>query len=144
MARRRPREVRAARPARRAPRVERDEGRYGAKRHPHGARAYPGVRRVREVDGLSRRVLAEIDRLERTRNYLFPGAVTDAVLLWQDFARRPAATHWSVKDADLEFYCCGDPFAARELLTVVEGALSRPAARALRAVLAAADARWAW
>ncbi len=129
MARSRPREVRAAHPVRR------------------GARSsYPPLprrsRAAREIDGLPRRVQREIDRLERTRNYLHPGAVTDAALCWQRFARRSAGARWALRDADLEFHPGGDPFAARNLLDLVERALSRPAARALRAVLAEADARW--
>ncbi|MBC9713760.1 hypothetical protein H9Y04_14410 [Streptomyces sp. TRM66268-LWL] len=113
--------------------------------HRHTPRRRTAYRRApREIDGLPRRVQAEIDRLERTRNYLYSGSVTDAVLRWQEFARSPARTLWDLRDADLEFYCCGDPFAARELLAFVEQALSRPAARALRAVLAEADARWEW
>ncbi|WP_233414818.1 hypothetical protein [Streptomyces sp. N35] len=97
----------------------------------------------REIDGLPRQAMAEIQRLERTRNYLFPGDVVRAVLRWQEYSRGPARRRWAYDSgADLHGDCCGDPLCERELLDGVEQALSRPAARALRAVLAEADARW--
>ncbi|CAM5693836.1 hypothetical protein ACWGKK_14655 [Streptomyces chartreusis] len=37
------------------------------------------------IDGLSSRALAEILCLERTRNYLQPGAISAAVRLWKDY-----------------------------------------------------------
>ncbi|NGO81819.1 hypothetical protein G6045_40170 [Streptomyces sp. YC504] len=95
------------------------------------------------MDGLPRQVMAEIQRLERTRSYLFPGAVVRAVLRWQEYAREPARRRWAYdSDADPHGECCGDPLYERERLAGVEQALSRRAARALRAVLAEADARW--
>lgn len=92
------------------------------------------------IDGLSSRTLAEIARLELSRNYLGPGEVAEAVRLWKHHVRRPLRALW--RDDELgnsEWDCCGDPLEARELLGTVMGALSPRGARELRRLVGRLD-----
>ncbi|MEV4443778.1 hypothetical protein AB0K09_33320, partial [Streptomyces sp. NPDC049577] len=124
MPRRRPEQVRAGLPRRRRP--------YA----PYDTR--PAV-----IDGLSARTLAEITRLERTRNYLCPGDVSRAMRLWKDHVRLPLrdlAHHY--ERGCLYGDCCGDPLEARVLLDHITQALSRRGARELSAELHRFDELW--
>ncbi|MGW7056878.1 hypothetical protein [Streptomyces sp. NPDC054887] len=91
------------------------------------------------VEGLSRRTLRAIVRLEETRSYLWAGDVGHSLRLWRDFVRRPDHRLWEPDGPGCtEWLCCGDPVRARENLEGVLLALPRPAARELRAIVA----RW--
>ncbi|GAA1522210.1 hypothetical protein GCM10009730_32660 [Streptomyces albidochromogenes] len=102
------------------------------------------------IDGLSPRVLSEIVRLERTRNYLYPGDVSKAVGLWRDFVHRPERDLW--RDYDrlwhdddwlyLEWVCCGSPLEARVLLDMVMQALSPRGAHELQKIISNLDTCW--
>ncbi|KAA6212902.1 hypothetical protein CP973_26620 [Streptomyces albofaciens JCM 4342] len=114
----------------------------------------PGRRRSQDtttaVAGLSSRALAEIGRLERTRNYLEPGDIGKAVRLWKDYVHRPKRELWHDFDqlwhddtwCDLHWYCCGNPLEARELLDITLRALPHRGARELRKVISRLDASW--
>ncbi|WP_406148681.1 hypothetical protein [Streptomyces sp. NBC_01012] len=93
------------------------------------------------IDGVSSRTLAEIARLELSRNYLSPGEVAEAVRGWRQHMRQPLGALW--RDDELgnsHWDCCGDPLEARELLDTVLGALSPRGARELRRVVSRLDA----
>ncbi|MER6788993.1 hypothetical protein ABT330_30970 [Streptomyces sp. NPDC000658] len=95
------------------------------------------------IDGLSSRALAELRRLERTRNYLSPGGVAEAVRLWQDYVHRPERELWQDYERGYAYGdCCGDPLEARALLDTVTRALSPRTARELRRLIARSDALW--
>ncbi|MBT1098132.1 hypothetical protein KJZ88_42310 [Streptomyces sp. Tu102] len=95
------------------------------------------------IDGLSSRALAEIFRLERTRNYLQPGDVTRAVRLWKDYVQRPERQLWQDYEwGNVHWYCCGNPLEARALLDAVMQAISPRNARELRKVVGRMDAVW--
>ncbi|MFE5218616.1 hypothetical protein ACFRC1_29435 [Streptomyces sp. NPDC056626] len=96
------------------------------------------------IDGLSRRALGEIDRLERTRAYLGPGEVAAAVRLWKEYVRTPERLLWQDHErGNSDWDCCGgDPWEARALLGTVTHALSARSARELRAVVARSDGVW--
>ncbi|MFE7636426.1 hypothetical protein ACFU7Z_20555 [Kitasatospora sp. NPDC057518] len=69
------------------------------------------------IDGLSPRVLSEIARLERTRNYLEPGTVGWAVRMWKEHVHRSARELWHhYEHGDVHEYCCGNPLQARAVL----------------------------
>ncbi|MFF4189111.1 hypothetical protein ACFYZ9_38575 [Streptomyces sp. NPDC001691] len=95
-------------------------------------------------------MLSEIDRLERTRNYLCPGDVSQAVRLWEDFVHRPARELWRDYDGlwhdddslNLHWYCCGDPLEARLLLDAAMRAMSPRRARELEKIIDRLDAFW--
>ncbi|GGS15804.1 hypothetical protein Snoj_29760 [Streptomyces nojiriensis] len=92
------------------------------------------------IDGLSPRVLSEIARLERTRNYLEPGETGWAVRLWKDHVRRSARELWHhYEHGDVHDYCCGNPLQARAVLDTVLRAMSPRGARELRKVIAHLD-----
>lgn len=105
---------------------------------------------TRHIGDLPPRVLSEIDRLERTRNYLYPGDVSKAVRLWEDFVHRPARELW--RDFDglwhdddslyLHWYCCGNPLEARLLLDAAMRAMSPRGARELQKIIDKLDAFW--
>jgi hypothetical protein len=97
----------------------------------------------RVIDGLSPRTLSEIDRLERSRNYLQPGDVSAAVRLWMDYVHRPERELWHDYEwGNVHWYCCGDPLEARALLDTVVQALSPRSARQLRQIISRSDAVW--
>ncbi|MFJ9062179.1 hypothetical protein [Streptomyces sp. NPDC102409] len=92
------------------------------------------------IDGLSSRTLAEIARLELSRNYLEPGQVSEAVRLWKHHVRQPLGALWRADElGDSHQDCCGDPQEARELLGTVTAALSPRAARELRRLVGRLD-----
>ncbi|MDX3059734.1 hypothetical protein PV394_32155 [Streptomyces sp. NE06-03E] len=94
------------------------------------------------VDGLSARTLAEIARLELSRNYLSPGEVSAAVWTWKAHMRQPLRVLWREDEpGGTHGDCCGDPREARELLGTVTRALSPRAARELRRVVSRLDGR---
>ncbi|WP_405662953.1 hypothetical protein OG379_15010 [Streptomyces sp. NBC_01166] len=110
--------------------------------HLRKGRAYPrrtgGTSTV--VDGLSSRTLAEITRLELSRNYLAPGEVGEAVRTWKRHRRQSLRVLWRDHElGDTHWDCCGDPSEARELLDTVIGALSPRGARELRRVVSRID-----
>lgn len=93
------------------------------------------------IDGLSSSALAEIDRLERTRNYLQAGDVGRAVRLWKNHVRLPTRELWLYYEyGDVHDFCCGSPVEARHLLEVVIAALSPRGARELRVIIGRLDA----
>ncbi|RLU82329.1 hypothetical protein CTZ27_30795 [Streptomyces griseocarneus] len=95
-----------------------------------------------DIDGLSRRTLCEIVRLERTRNHLYPGDVGKAVRLWREFVRLPEGRQrHDAAYGNAHGDCCGDPMKGRALLDGVLLALSPRGARELREVIDALDAR---
>ncbi|NGO42188.1 hypothetical protein G6048_08425 [Streptomyces sp. YC419] len=92
------------------------------------------------IDGLSSRALSEIFRLERTRNYLHPGDVSAAVLLWKNYVQRPERQLWHDYEwGNVHWYCCGNPFEARALLNTVTQAISPRSARELRQIISRFD-----
>ncbi|MFJ6851382.1 hypothetical protein ACIQM3_12710 [Streptomyces sp. NPDC091271] len=92
------------------------------------------------IDGLSSRTLAEITRLELSRNYLAPGEVSEAVRTWKRHRRQSLRVLWRDHElGDTHWDCCGDPLEARELLDTVMGALSPSGARELRRVVSRID-----
>ncbi|MBB1256635.1 hypothetical protein H3146_25280 [Streptomyces sp. OF3] len=93
--------------------------------------------------GLSRRALREIELLERTRNYLAPGSVARALEHWRRHVADPYRRLWVDGGGGCGVpECCADPLAERELLEAVLVALSRSAARELRAIVEELDARY--
>ncbi|MFH8347796.1 hypothetical protein [Streptomyces sp. NPDC018045] len=102
------------------------------------------------MKGLSSRALAEIGRLEHTRNHLQPGDVGKAVRLWEAYVHRPKRELWHDFDqlwhddkwCDLHWHCCGNPLEARKLLDVAQQALPHYAARELRKAISRLDAFW--
>ncbi|MEV5162225.1 MULTISPECIES: hypothetical protein [unclassified Streptomyces] len=102
------------------------------RRRPNGPRTV--------INGLSSRTLAEIARLELSRNYLGPGEVAEAVRRWKHHVRRPLRALWRDDElGDDHEDCCGDPLAARDLLGTVMGALSPRGARELRRLVGRLD-----
>ncbi|MGI5414184.1 hypothetical protein ACQEV9_46295 [Streptomyces chartreusis] len=92
---------------------------------------------------MSSPALAEIFRLERTRNYLQPGDVSRAVRLWKDYVQRPERQLWQDYEwGNVHWYCCGNPLEARALLDAVLQAVSPRNARELRKVVGRMDAVW--
>ena len=96
------------------------------------------------LDGLSRGTLREIDRLERTRSYLWPGEVATAVHRWKTYVRTPERQLWRDYEwGNVHWYCCeDDPREARALLDTVLRALPARPARELRALVARHDTVW--
>ncbi|NEC15409.1 hypothetical protein G3I34_24690 [Streptomyces sp. SID8014] len=93
------------------------------------------------IDGLSGGTSAEVARLERSRNYLWPGAVAEAVRAWAGHVRLPRGRTWPHAGC-APCYCCPDPWESRESLDRVARALSRRGARELRRVVARHDQLW--
>ncbi|MEU5159610.1 hypothetical protein AB0G74_08365 [Streptomyces sp. NPDC020875] len=93
------------------------------------------------IDRLSSRALAEIHRLERTRNYLQPGDVSAALRRWKEYVHKPARELWHDDEfGNVCWYCCGDPFDGRALLDGVVRAMSPRGARELREIVEGLDA----
>ncbi|WP_328393905.1 hypothetical protein OHS70_04575 [Streptomyces sp. NBC_00390] len=95
------------------------------------------------IDDLSSRALAEVARLERTRNYLQPGDVSAALRLWKDYVHRPERQLWDDYEwGNVHWYCCGNPLEARALLDTVMTAMLPRSARELRTFVSRFDAVW--
>ncbi|MDX3588822.1 MULTISPECIES: hypothetical protein [Streptomyces] len=93
------------------------------------------------VDRLSPRALSEIVRLERTRNYLQPGDISEALHLWKEYVHLPERQLWhDYEYGNVHWYCCGNPLERRALLDGVIQALSPKAARELRRIINRLDA----
>src|SRR4051812_43966342 len=90
-------------------------------------------RRPPRMSGASPRLLADVERLERSRNYLWPGAVWLALDVWTAWVRSPSRKCWMDQTPwEWEYYPEEDPFRAREVLGAVACALPRKSARELR------------
>ncbi|WP_094745699.1 hypothetical protein [Kitasatospora purpeofusca] len=93
------------------------------------------------IDGVSSRALLEVDRLERTRNYLQPGDVTAAVRVWREHVHRSERQlRHDYEWGNVHWYCCGNPLEARALLETAMNAMSPRAARELREIIDKLDA----
>ncbi|MDF6020809.1 hypothetical protein [Streptomyces sp. JH34] len=57
------------------------------------------------TDGLSSRTLAEITRLELSRDHLAPGGVSEAVRCWKAHVRQPLGALW--RDGVRQLRCPG-------------------------------------
>ncbi|MEV7169161.1 hypothetical protein AB0O18_05655 [Streptomyces sp. NPDC093224] len=85
--------------------------------------------------------MAEIVRLEHTRNYLRPGDVSAALRLWKEYVHKPAQELWHDDEfGNVHWYCCGSPLEGRALLDGVIRAMSTRGARELRKVVEELDA----
>lgn len=109
--------------------------------------AFPQQRRTHAsrpgIDGLSGRAVAEVARLEHTRNYLEPGDVILALDRWKQYVRGPERRLWDECEwGNVHWYCCGNPLEGRALLDRVLLAMTPRSARELRAVLIKYDALW--
>ncbi|MFS8102071.1 hypothetical protein LFM09_33585 [Lentzea alba] len=82
--------------------------------------------------GLSSRFRADLDRLERTRNYLWPGDVERALEAWLRYADSPARRLWLDDHPPYSCSCDVSPAESRQLLEFVAHALPRKSARELR------------
>ncbi|MER5941640.1 hypothetical protein ABT121_30485 [Streptomyces sp. NPDC001928] len=90
---------------------------------------------------MSSRALAEVRRLERSRNHLQPGAVSAAIHLWKEYVHLPERQQWHDYEwGNVHWYCCGNPFEARALLDAVMQAISPRSARELRRIVSRIDA----
>ncbi|ANZ36417.1 hypothetical protein BBK82_10440 [Lentzea guizhouensis] len=89
-------------------------------------------RRPDVLKGFSSRFLGDLDRLERTRNYLWPGEVMRALEAWLRYADSPARRFWLDDNLVDDCGCCPDPVEQRQLLEHVACALPRKSARELR------------
>ncbi|MDQ8701253.1 hypothetical protein RCO28_01960 [Streptomyces sp. LHD-70] len=95
------------------------------------------------ITGLSPAALAEIVRLERSRNYLWPGAAESSLLVWARFVRTAHHRLWVDNDGGCRIWeCCGDPYLARDLLEGLMLAMSPRRGRELRRVVEPYDARY--
>jgi ATP-dependent helicase YprA (DUF1998 family) len=99
---------------------------------------------MRDIDGLSSRAQSEVFHLERTRNYLRPGVISEAVRLWKDYVHSPERQLWHDYEwgDDVYWYCCDNPLEARALLDTVMQAMSPRNARELRQIVSRSDAVW--
>jgi hypothetical protein len=84
------------------------------------------------ITGLSSPALAEVARVEQSRNYLWPGVTAVAVRRWQGFVHNPYRRLWIHDDGCGVWECCGNPLEAREFLEAVILGMSRRRARELR------------
>ncbi|MER5887499.1 hypothetical protein ABT160_27100 [Streptomyces sp. NPDC001941] len=108
-----------------------------------GAHSHQAHPRNRVIDGLSPSSLRDIDRLERSRNYLATGEVSASLRQWRDYVLCPDTEAWHAYEYGYPYReCCGDPYDARALLDTVLQALPPRSARQLRAVVARVDALW--
>ncbi|MEV6243281.1 hypothetical protein [Lentzea sp. NPDC051838] len=89
--------------------------------------------------GLSGRLVADLDRLERSRNYLWHGEVKRALEDWAAYQRSPARRLW-LDDPPVMCSCDVDPAHLRELLGHVADALPSKSGRELRKRLQELDA----
>ncbi|MEO3978040.1 hypothetical protein [Streptomyces sp. CAU 1734] len=94
---------------------------------------HPLTHRV-TITGLSAPARAEVARVERSRNFLWPGVTADSLRLWKEFVRQPYRKLWSeYENGSCGIWeCCGNPFEAREFLDAVVHGMSRRRARELR------------
>ncbi|MEW2417487.1 hypothetical protein AB0953_27715 [Streptomyces sp. NPDC046866] len=61
--------------------------------------------------------MAEIARLEGTRNYLEPGDIVLALDRWKQYVRSPERRQWHECEwGSVHWYCCGNPLEGRALL----------------------------
>lgn len=98
-------------------------------------------RRQDVLKGFSGRFIADLGRLERTRNYLWPGDVELALSRWTAWVRSPSRKCWLDQTPwEWDHYPNEDPFRAREVLGAVACALPRKSARELRKRLDELDA----
>ncbi|RSN20068.1 hypothetical protein DMC63_13350 [Streptomyces sp. WAC 05977] len=83
-------------------------------------------------EGFSPALTAGLARLERSRNYLGPGATRTALRLWREFVANP---YWRLR-VDSEgcgvWECCGDPWQSKEMLEGVALALPAGLAKEMR------------
>ncbi|MDI3405874.1 hypothetical protein [Streptomyces cavernicola] len=92
------------------------------------------------ITELSPAALAEVVRLERSRNYLWPGGAETCLLLWARFVRAADHRLWVDNHGGCGIWeCCGDPYLAREFLEGLMLAMSRRRGRELRRVVASID-----
>ncbi|MDX8143359.1 hypothetical protein SK854_14625 [Lentzea sp. BCCO 10_0061] len=97
-------------------------------------------RRLDVLKGFSGRFIADLDHLERTRNYLWPGDVARALEAWIRYENSPARRFWLNESSADDCGCCPHPVEQRELLGFVARALPRKSARELRKRLEELDA----
>lgn len=93
-------------------------------------------RRPDVMAGFSARLLADIERVERTRNYLCPHTFEPLLRRWTSFVRKSPYLRFRDTDIGPEFPppvcdCCRDPYEARQILEFVALALPRKSAREL-------------
>lgn len=61
--------------------------------------------------------MAEVARLEHSRNHLEPGDVVLALDRWKQYVRGPGNRLWHECEwGDVHWYCCGSPLEGRALL----------------------------
>lgn len=86
------------------------------------------------IVGLSAPALAEVARVERSRNYLWPGVTAESMRIWRRFVQNPYRNLWiEYEDGGCGVWvCCGSPFEAREFLDAVIHGMSRRRAPELR------------
>ncbi|MBT2488213.1 hypothetical protein J7E96_06680 [Streptomyces sp. ISL-96] len=95
------------------------------------------------TDGLSRRTLIAIVRIEETRNYVWAGDVGHSLRLWRDFVQEPDHRLWDPdRPGCTEWLCCGEPHQARDNLEWAMLAMPRAAARELRRIIDEFDERY--
>ena len=97
-------------------------------------------RRLDVLRGFSGRFTADLARLERTRNYLWPGSTAQALEAWTRYENSPARRFWLDESPVDDCGCCPHPVEQRELLDHVADALPRRSARELRRRLSELDA----
>ncbi|MFE6617015.1 hypothetical protein [Amycolatopsis sp. NPDC057786] len=83
-------------------------------------------------EGFSPALAAELARLERSRNYLGPGAIRTALRLWREFVANPYRRLRVDSEGCGVWECCGDPRQAREMLEGVLLALPARLAKEFR------------
>lgn len=94
------------------------------------------------IAGLPTRDLAELARLERTRNYLWPGAVAESLARWREIVHTPHRRLLVRYEGCGIWRCCGDPHEVRHLLECTMRALPRRSARRLRRMVTALDEQY--
>ncbi|MFK0290735.1 hypothetical protein ACIQU6_09685 [Streptomyces sp. NPDC090442] len=95
-----------------------------------------------DIDGLSARTMFAIRRIERTRTFLEPGQTVTAARLWKEHVSLPKRELWRDWEwgDELRWYCCGNPFHARDLLEHMVNALPARSAAELRRLVKQLDA----
>ncbi|MFI0421031.1 hypothetical protein [Spongiactinospora sp. 9N601] len=84
--------------------------------------------------------MAELRRIERRKNYLWPGSIEAAFIRWRSFVHQPNRRLWDHTQAGCtEWACCGDPTEARDFLEAAMLSMSRRHARELRPLIKALD-----
>lgn len=91
-------------------------------------------KRQASIAGLSAPARAEVARVERSRNYLWPGVTAESVRIWRGFVQDPYRNLWSEYEngGGGVWESCGSPFEAREFLDALIHGMSRRRARELR------------